>query len=104
LARARDHTYIAKFFRDNVEIHTRQPQAVLKLLERGASLEGSAGHDALFMASGYGDAETVSMLLSYGVPLPQDAPSAARGISTTAGPGATGTRLSPNYSSRKTRT
>ena len=44
-------------------IHTRQRQAVLKLLERGASLEGSAGRDGLFMASGYGDAETVSILL-----------------------------------------
>lgn len=66
-------------------IHTRQRQAVLKLLERGASLEGSAGRDGLFMASGYGDAETVSILLSHGVSLPQDAPSAASLIAVAIG-------------------
>jgi|RhiMethySRZTD1v2_1073278.scaffolds.fasta_scaffold00032_71 ankyrin repeat protein len=66
-------------------IHTRQRQAVVRLLERGASLEGTAGRDALFMASGYGDAETVAILLSRGVPLPQDAPSLASLVAVTIG-------------------
>ena len=66
-------------------IHTRQRQVLVRLLERGASLEANAGRDALFMASGSGDAETVAILLSRGVPLPQDAPSMASLIAVAIG-------------------
>jgi ankyrin repeat protein len=66
-------------------IHRRQRDAAVRLLERGASLDGRIGRDALFMASGYGDAETVAVLLSRGVPLPQDAPSMASLIAAAIG-------------------
>ena len=66
-------------------IHKGQRQALVRLLERGASVEGRVGRTALFMASGYGDAETVSLLLSHGVPVPDDAPSAASLRAVTVG-------------------
>jgi hypothetical protein len=66
-------------------VHKGKRQAVVRLLERGASIEGSVGRQALFMASGYGDAETVAILLSHGVQLPPDAPSLATLIAVTIG-------------------
>ena len=66
-------------------IHTGQRQAVARLLDRGASLDGKVGRQALFMATGYGDAETVSVLLSRGVQLPQDASSAGSLIAAAIG-------------------
>jgi ankyrin repeat protein len=66
-------------------VHKGQRQAVARLLDRGASVSGNAGRTALFMAAGYGDAETVGLLLSRGVWMPQDAPSAASLIAVAIG-------------------
>ena len=66
-------------------IHKRQRQALVRLLERGASLEGTLGRDALYMAAGYGEAETVAILLSRGVQMPNDAPAASTLISAAIG-------------------
>ena len=66
-------------------IHKGQRQALVRLLERGAAMDGRVGREALFMASGYGDAETVAVLLSHGVQPPQDAPSAASLVAVTVG-------------------
>lgn len=54
-------------------IHEGQRAAAVRLLEHGASIEGDAGRRALLMASGYGDAETVKLLLEKGVELPKTA-------------------------------
>jgi ankyrin repeat protein len=51
-------------------IHTRERAAVVRLLDRGASLDRQGGRTALEMASGYGDAETVRVLLSRGARIP----------------------------------
>jgi ankyrin repeat protein len=48
-------------------IHKGQPAAIARLIEAGASVEGGLGRQALLMASGYGDATTVSLLLARGV-------------------------------------
>jgi ankyrin repeat protein len=66
-------------------IHKGQRPALARLLERGASLVGTTGPKALFMASGYGDAETVSLLLSRGVPMPDSVPAAAELIAVAIG-------------------
>lgn len=66
-------------------IHKEQRQAVARLLDRGASVAGRVGGTALFMAAGYGDAETVALLLSHGVSMPEDVPSAASLIAVAIG-------------------
>jgi ankyrin repeat protein len=66
-------------------IHKGQRPALARLVERGASLAGATGPKALFMASGYGDAETVSLLLSRGVPMPDSVPAAAELIAVAIG-------------------
>jgi len=48
-------------------IHKGQPGAIARLIGAGASVEGRLGRQALLMASGYGDATTVSLLLARGV-------------------------------------
>jgi len=48
-------------------IHKGQPGAIARLVEAGASVDGRLGRRALLMASGYGDATTVSLLLARGV-------------------------------------
>jgi len=48
-------------------IHKTQPAAIARLIEAGASVDGRIGRQALLMASGYGDAHTVSLLLDRGV-------------------------------------
>jgi hypothetical protein len=66
-------------------IHNGKRQALVRLLERGASIEGQIGRDALFMASGYGDAETVALLLSRGVGIPDSGPAAGELIAAAIG-------------------
>jgi ankyrin repeat protein len=66
-------------------IHKGQRQALARLLDRGASVAGRTGRQALFMASGYGDADSVALLLGHGAPLPEDAPSAASLIAVAVG-------------------
>ena len=51
-------------------IHKGQRAAVARLLARGASVEGATGSKALFMAAGYGDAESLGLLLTQGAPMP----------------------------------
>jgi ankyrin repeat protein len=48
-------------------IHKGQPGAIARLIEAGASVDGRLGRQALLMASGYGDATAVSLLLARGV-------------------------------------
>jgi hypothetical protein len=66
-------------------IHKRQRDALVRLLERGASLEGSIGEKALFMASGYGEPDILDVLLTRGVPLPSDPPTAASLVAAAVG-------------------
>lgn len=66
-------------------IHKRQHAAVERLLERGASVAGDAGRTALFMASGYGDARTVKLLMARGVAMPRTAEEAGRLIAAAVG-------------------
>jgi ankyrin repeat protein len=66
-------------------IHNGQRLAVSRLLERGAALDGQVGQRALFMASGYGDAETVASLLSRGVAMPDSVPAAGELIAVAIG-------------------
>jgi hypothetical protein len=54
-------------------IHKGRTAAVSRLLAHGASVAGDRGRRALLMASGYGDVETVRLLLARGVQLPQTA-------------------------------
>ena len=54
-------------------VHKGQRAAVVRLIEHGASLEGDTGRRALSMASGYGEVETVKVLLAKGVALPKTA-------------------------------
>jgi hypothetical protein len=51
-------------------IHKHQKAALVRLLEHGASLDGQIGRNALKMASGYGDAGIVHVLLSRGAKVP----------------------------------
>jgi ankyrin repeat protein len=66
-------------------VHKGKRPALTRLLERGASLEGDVGRQALFMASGYGDAETVALLLSRGAPMPDSVTAAGELIAVAIG-------------------
>ena len=66
-------------------IHKGQLQAVVLLLERGASLDGAIGEKALLMASSSGDADILGVLLARGVPLPKDGPKAASLVAAAVG-------------------
>lgn len=66
-------------------IHKGQRSAMRKLLERGASLDGHVGQTALLMASGYGDAETLAVLLTRGVAMPDSIPAAGELIAAAIG-------------------
>jgi ankyrin repeat protein len=66
-------------------VHKGQHLAAARLLERGASLNGDVGRRALFMASGSGDADTVALLLSRGVPMPDSVPAAGELIAVAIG-------------------
>src|SRR6476659_1285018 len=48
-------------------VHKGQVRAVARLLERGASVDGDVGREALVMASGDRDAKSVALLLRRGV-------------------------------------
>ena len=66
-------------------VHKGKRLALARLLARGASLEGDVGRKALFMASGYGDAETVALLLSRGAPMPDSVTAAGELIAIAIG-------------------
>jgi hypothetical protein len=53
-------------------IHKNQFAALGRLLDHGASLSGSAGQNAMQMAAGYGDVDTVRTLLAHDVTPPDD--------------------------------
>ena len=59
-------------------IHKGQADALAHLLELGASIAGSTGRQALLMASGYGSAPMVKILLTHGVDPRQDGGAGAR--------------------------
>jgi hypothetical protein len=60
-------------------------QALVRLKERGASLDGPIGEKAIFMASSYGDVDALNLLLSWGVALPQEASTAASLLAVAVG-------------------
>jgi hypothetical protein len=62
-----------------------QVQALVRLRERGASLAGEIGDKAIFMATGYGDVDALALLLSWGLPLPQDTTAAASLVAVAIG-------------------
>ena len=66
-------------------IHKGRTAAVSRLLVHGASVAGDAGRRALLMASGYGDVETVRLLLARGVQLPRTAEEGASLIAAAVG-------------------
>jgi hypothetical protein len=59
-------------------IHKGQAGALGHLLEIGASIAGSTGRQALLMASGYGSAPMVRILLTHGVDPREDGGSGSR--------------------------
>jgi ankyrin repeat protein len=53
-------------------VHKNQSAALARLMDHGATLTGEAGRRALQMATGYGDVETVRVLLAHHVAPPSD--------------------------------